>query len=394
MHHSYKAQLSVELKSLVYGYPKFIYSGNNLQNLDGIPVFVYHTIEPASFESQLQFLKRNGYKTLSIQEFHEAITNSKTFTNNKTVLLTIDDARSSVWRFAFPLLKKYHMHATVFVIPGLTEDDKSSRINLEDYWNDKCKLEEIHNIDIDDHTLCTWQEIKEMYRSGYVDIESHTLFHREIFCSVKITNYITPETPFLPYNFAGSPYYASNELVKNFSADNFVGLPLFESAPLMLAGPKLNISPEFIKICKEIFQDARRRNGDWKSSIKNIVKEESNKEKYFSVDSSSKDTVLQDLKMASEIIKNKLDKNAGDHLCLPWTIGNTETIHVLKELGIKSCFWGVLSTKKIIKPGDDPYYIPRVKNDFIFRLAGIGRKNLFSIYNQKVKRRIIGEKPF
>jgi hypothetical protein len=394
MHHSYKAQISVELKSLVYGYPKFIYSGNNLQSLDGIPVFVYHTIEPASFESQLQFLKRNGYKTLSIQEFHEAITNSKTLKNNQTVLLTIDDARSSVWRYAFPLLKKYQMHATVFVIPGLTEDDKSSRINLEDYWNDKCKLKEIHDVDINDNTLCTWQEIKEMYKSGFVNIESHTLFHREIFNSLKIINYITPDTPFLPYNFKGSPYYSTDDIVKNFSADNFIGLPLFESAPLMLAGPKLNISSEFIKICKEIFQDATKRNVDWKSSIKNIVKEESNKEKYFSVESSSRGIALQDLKMAREIIKIKLDNNAGDHLCLPWTIGNTETINILKELGIKSCFWGVLSNKKIIKPGDDPCYIPRIKNDFIFRLPGIGRKSLFSVYNQKVKRRIIGEKPF
>lgn len=394
MHHSYKAQLSVELKSLISGYPKFIYSGNSLQNLDGIPVFVYHTIEPVLFESQLMFLKKNGYKTLSIQEFYEVIVHSKTFVNNKMVLLTIDDARSSVWRFAFPLLKKYQMRATVFVIPGLTQESNSGRINLEDFWNAKCKLKEIHDIDIDDNTLCSWQEIKEMYRSGFVDIESHTLFHREIFDSVKITNYITPNIPFIPYNFEGSPYYSNGDLGKTISASDYIGLPLFESAPLMLAGPKLNISPEFITKCREIYNNGLKNNDDWKSAIKNIVKEESSRKKYFSIELHSKQDVLQDLKIARGIIQNKLDNNAGNHLCLPWTIGNTETVNILKELGIKSCFWGVLPNKKINKPGDDPYYVPRVKNDFVFRLPGIDRKSPFSIYNYKMKRRILGEKPF
>ena len=77
--------------------------------------------------------------------------------NNKTVLLTIDDARSSVWRYAFPLLKKYEMNATVFVIPGLTTESDSCRLNLFDVWDGKNNQDKISDIDSKDNTLCTWE---------------------------------------------------------------------------------------------------------------------------------------------------------------------------------------------------------------------------------------------
>ena len=181
MQHSLKDQLSIEFKSLFSGYPKFVYSKNNDKNLDGIPVFVYHTIEPDLFEAHLKYLKNNGYKTLTVQEFYKTITESKNNPNSKSVLLTIDDARSSVWRYAYPLLKKYEMHATVFAIPGVTVQESPKKNNLEDYWDLKCKLSDIHDGDADDNTLCNWLEIEEMYDSGHVDIESHTLFHKEVF---------------------------------------------------------------------------------------------------------------------------------------------------------------------------------------------------------------------
>ena len=77
MKHSIKDQLSIEIKSLFAGYPKFVYSKNDINNLDGIPVFVYHTIEADLFEQHLKYLKDNGYKTLSIDEFYNIITSKK-----------------------------------------------------------------------------------------------------------------------------------------------------------------------------------------------------------------------------------------------------------------------------------------------------------------------------
>jgi len=49
---------------------------------------------------------------------------------------------------------------------------------------------------------------------------------------------------------------------------------------------------------------------------------------------------------------------------------------------------------KINNPGDDSVSNSRIKNDFIFRLPGVGRKSLYSIYKYKIKRRLLGEKVF
>ena len=197
MVHSLKSQLLNEIKSIVLGYPKFVYFNSDVRNT---PVFLYHTINPELFETHLRYLKSNGYRTLNVHEYVEDVNNKKSG-NHKSVLITIDDARSSVWRFAFPLLEKYKMSATLFVIPGLTPEADRCRFNLNDVWGGKCNLEEIRDIDNEDNTLCSWQEISEMYKSGLVNVESHTLFHREIFRSQKIVDFITPDKMFLPYNF-------------------------------------------------------------------------------------------------------------------------------------------------------------------------------------------------
>ncbi len=394
MKHSIKDQLTIEIKSLFAGYPKFVYSKNKIESLDGIPVFVYHTIEPDLFEAHLKYLQKNGYKTLSIYEFYDVIAKSKSVSSEKMVLLTIDDARSSVWRFAYPLLEKYKMHATVFVIPGVTEKGEAVRKNLKDYWNNIAKLEEIHKSDLDDNTLCNWKEIKQMYNSGFVNIESHTLFHKEVFKSTKIIDYIAEDTVVVPYNFKGSPYYTKDDIGLQPTLQKYIGLPLFESDSLMFAGPKLEVSSEFIMKCKEIYNNAIGKNENWKNQLNNFVSRNSNNPNYFNMKNSSEADTYEDLKLAGEEIHKHLDGNAGNHLCLPWTKGNEKTVKICKDLNIKSCFWGVLDNKKINKSGDDPYYISRIKNDFIFRLPGEGRNSLLSIYKYKLKRRLAGEKVY
>jgi peptidoglycan/xylan/chitin deacetylase (PgdA/CDA1 family) len=251
MRHSVKDQILVEGKSLLFGYPKFIFSGNDDKHLDGIPVFVFHTIDPSLFESQLLYLKSNGYKTLSVHEFYDALSNPGTLKNNKAVLLTIDDARSSVWRYAYPLLKKYEANAAIFIIPGLTEKG-ALRKNLSDVWNGKSNFEEIDKSDPSDETLCTWEEISEMYNSGIINIESHSLFHREIFSSSKLIDFYTDHKSKVPYRFPASPYLELPDSERNINADDYLGLPLFETSPLMSALQQLIITEAFKDLCRKI----------------------------------------------------------------------------------------------------------------------------------------------
>lgn len=105
-------------------------------------------LNTTKFEEQLRYLKEHGYKTVTMNEFVNWMYGEIELPK-KSVLLTIDDGAMGTGRQngnkLIPLLEKYQLHATLFLITG--------------WWN------------IDN------------YRSPYLDIESHTHdMHNENFC--------------------------------------------------------------------------------------------------------------------------------------------------------------------------------------------------------------------
>jgi hypothetical protein len=274
----------------------------------------------------------------------------------------------------------------VFVIPGWTKNENNYRLNLFDAWEGRCSSGELESQDPRDRTLCTWQELKEMYSSGLINIESHTLFHKQVFRNTNMVDFFSHDSSSALYMFSGSPYLKISDIGRDIKMVDYYGLPLFQAAPLMSGGSMVNASDEFITLCKDLY----KHNGAWKSEIMKVLKESSAINKYFVFEPDSKKSILEDLQAAKSLIKEKIDHNAGEHLCFPWTAGSDEAINIAKELEIKTCFWGVRNSRK----GDNLYHISRLNNDFIFRLPGKERKSLFSIYFHKLERRLQGKKVF
>ena len=145
----------------------------------GIPALMYHHVTPAgssinvtpgNFDRQMRFLKENGYQTLHTGEFLDVIKGQRQIPK-KAVIITFDDGYKDNYTYAFPVLKKYNLPATVFVI-----------IN-----------------EIERHDRLSWQEIEDMRGSGIItfgshalgpqpliDIESEEELRRQIFDSKKI----------------------------------------------------------------------------------------------------------------------------------------------------------------------------------------------------------------
>lgn len=142
-------------------------------NKNKIPVLCYHnlataeektnfesekdwTIDVKNFEEQLKYLKKHNYKTLSMEEFYKW-KQGKLNLPQKSVLITFDDGFLSNYHYAFPLLKKYNMNATVFLIgeyvQNATQTDWDG--NIKTYMPlelvEKSK-EEYPNIDFCSHT--------------------------------------------------------------------------------------------------------------------------------------------------------------------------------------------------------------------------------------------------
>ena len=377
---------SKEIKDLIFNYPSFVHSKRKSYLENEIPVFVFHSIDPVTFELQLKYLKSNDYSTLSIEEFKSSLAKNAIF--KKTVLLTIDDARLSFWKYAFPLLKKYNMKATLFVIPGRTLDNQTVRYNQEDVWDETITESQLESIDPNDEELCNWQELEAIHKSKLINIESHTLFHREVFTSKKLLGVINKYSNFSKFNSDISPYLNKNCIGKDLDENNYYGYPLFETESLMLGNDHYSIDSKLLEFCKDFYMESNTKDVSLDKSLLDILKRELHTNKYDFEIINGKDSVKEDLILARNLIKDKLGDNAGNSICLPWTLGNELTIEILKEINIDLCFWGTLSSKKINKPGDDLLYISRLKSDFIFRLPGIGRESLTTIYLNKFKRRI------
>ncbi len=101
-----------------------------------VPILLYHYVEynpnPKDtirtklsvtsfwFEKQLQYLNANGYTSVTFTDLYEAIRKGKSLPP-KPVILTFDDGYRDFYTDAWPLLKKYHVKATEFVIAGFLD---------------------------------------------------------------------------------------------------------------------------------------------------------------------------------------------------------------------------------------------------------------------------------
>lgn len=101
-------------------------------------------VSPQNFESQMQFLKDNGYTVITFDQLDnfEYI--------SKPVIITFDDGYENNYKEAYPILKKYGYKATIFMCANFI--DKSSMLKSS--------------------------QIKEM--SDLINFQSHTLSHPDL----------------------------------------------------------------------------------------------------------------------------------------------------------------------------------------------------------------------
>ncbi|MCM8760762.1 MAG: polysaccharide deacetylase family protein [Candidatus Omnitrophica bacterium] len=131
----------------------------SLKNAYVLPILMYHSIDdntrlsklsvsPESFERQMKFLKDHRYNVISVEKAVSYIQN-KERVPPKTIAITFDDGFYNNYKYAYPVLKKYGIPATIYVIVG--------KIGQPGYLG--------------------WKEIKEMSDSGLITIGSHTISH-------------------------------------------------------------------------------------------------------------------------------------------------------------------------------------------------------------------------
>ena len=160
--------------------------------------FEYLTEVDSDFERKLAYLKERGYETITLKELYNYMKTGESIPS-RAIVLTFDDGYLDNWVVVFPLLKKYGFTGVVFVNCDFVDPNEGCRYNLEDLWSGRCSMQDIKELG-----YLSWAEMREMEKSGAIDIQSHSLTHTWYFKSDKILDFHHPgdqsKYPWLAWN--------------------------------------------------------------------------------------------------------------------------------------------------------------------------------------------------
>ena len=127
-----------------------------------IPVLIYHAFRTPipeadiyklfsseeNFEENITTMLDDGYTFITLEDLYE-YDQGNIGLPEKVAIITMDDGQVGCYTDAFPVLKKYNVPATIFIVNTL--------VGTEDYFS--------------------WEEAKEMYDTGLVKIHCHGYKH-------------------------------------------------------------------------------------------------------------------------------------------------------------------------------------------------------------------------
>ncbi len=129
-----------------------------------VPILLYHYVEyvkdpgdtirkslniiPAVFDAEVKTLKDAGYTFLTPKDLADVL-DDKNNLPERSVILSFDDGYRDFYTDVFPILKKYNVKAIAYIVPNF--------------------LNKPNNMDV-------WQ-LKEIVKSGLVEIGAHTMNH-------------------------------------------------------------------------------------------------------------------------------------------------------------------------------------------------------------------------
>lgn len=105
-----------------------------------------YTVTPEAFADQMRMLHDGGWITLTAQQISNWLDGA--LLPPHSVWITFDDGCKGVWQYADPVLNRYGMRATAYIITGFVGTNQP-------YY-------------------MTWDEITDLHRTGRWDLEAHT----------------------------------------------------------------------------------------------------------------------------------------------------------------------------------------------------------------------------
>jgi len=374
-------------RDLVLGrYPAFV-TGGPLQKGE-IPVFVFHSLEPVSFERKLRHLRDNGYRTLGADEYLEALTGTRPFPD-RGVVLSFDDGRGSLWGVGAPLLRRHGMCGVVFLVPARVRSRPGPLPpNWDDVLGQRAPAREVLEREAGEGALLSWEEIEALSRKGTLEFQSHTLSHARIHTAPRLAGFMSPAGRH-PYRALDVPWIRDG--TRDLWAHEVpLGTPLLESAPRtseslrFLEDTRIRAAP-VSRVGAEGGEAFFARAG-WEKRLWRMLAGCAIDGRFETPD--ERETALRrEFQLGRDLIQERTGRRV-THLCYPWHTAGPTARRLAEEAGYRTAFCGKLRGVPITPVNGDPLAVARIGEDYVERLPGRGRASLASVLREKWRRRL------
>jgi peptidoglycan/xylan/chitin deacetylase (PgdA/CDA1 family) len=335
-----------------------------------VPIVTYHSVaDPhdhlyaplslplAMFERQLRYLRRHRFEAVTLHQVYDYLHEGAALPN-RAVALTFDDGYLDNWVHAFPLLTKYGMKATIFVVVDLVDPRDVRRPTLEDVWAGRLAPTELtwwgH---------LSWRELETMCASGLIDVQAHTCTHTWHFSGDRVVDFHHPADTYHWLDWNDHPDDKHSWLSRDFRLRVPWGRPVYEHAQTLLKPRYLEDQELSRHLVSHVATNGGRQFFDrsqWRDQLHGQA------DRYraahgwrgrFETDDEYEARVKDEMARSRDVIASRLGRRV-DFLC--WPCGDYTPR--LQQLAIGEC--GYLATVNVDKvgnrPGDDPTELRRI----------------------------------
>ncbi len=272
------------------------------------------------FEEFCSYLNKKKYNSIFLNEWYTLQKDNSQIKGNE-IVLTFDDGYLDNWLYAFPILKKYNLKATVFVNPEFV--DKSSGLR---------KIMDVPN-ENNSKTLgfLNWDEIIEMDKSGIYDVQSHSMSHNFYFKSNKIIDIYSGQAKYDWLLWFLIPELKSQYMNGISKESDFYGYPIFEFGRA-LSLKRYFPDPKLIDYSLSLYENKSIQKHEIIEQLQNKTKDFSG---CFETDEELELRYRYELFESKRILEEKLNKKV-EFLCWPGGGYNDFSLKISKEAGYKA----------------------------------------------------------
>lgn len=147
---------------------EILYAGKKILPSRGVSVLMYHsvgdnkeffTVSPGVFEREIKYLTDHNYRIIPLSQLVASLKEHAPIPTH-TVVLTFDDGYADNYSEVFPVLRRYHVPASIFISTSFVGGTRTVRRGTL--------------------PMLSWEQIREMKDSGLIEFFPHTHTHPKL----------------------------------------------------------------------------------------------------------------------------------------------------------------------------------------------------------------------